>query len=168
MSGDRQDILEIELRFRCPDDDDAEDDFLEYGPDPDDYMFRCYPTVQPAGESRFRLVEPQSITFAGPLGPMLNFGDIIDVVKLSKGCYGFLRIAEAARVWTRVFGGLPIETLSKRDVASTLDAFTDAGGGWEYCVGNITLQWMLEENEAEPPPVTLALLRRLEGAISWP
>ena len=174
-------IEEIELRLQF---EDLEGD--EYtGEEPADVLDYDLDFAAPVirlSEDRFRITEPLSLLL-GPHGPRLNLGDIIEVRPLHDGSYRYLRTLESARIWTTIIhlpwlaqrlaeahrqghpsnaGRILDHVLREGEVDHVLEQLVEAGGAWEYCVGNLTVQLPRELGETEPPARLRALLDRLQ------
>lgn len=115
---------------------------------------------------RFRLARPTSVTFAGPLGAMLNMGDVIEVIPLDDGTYKYVRTLEPARIWSRIFGRVAVRDIDEEGLPRRiLDQFHEAGGAWEWVAGNLIIQAPLQEGESEPPAHIKELFDRLCDAL---
>lgn len=136
-----------------------------------DFELAVYIEVVPLAPDRFRIPGATSLTPFGPLGPTLNLGDVIETAPLSEGVHRFVRRLESARVWSRTLyvphvsraaiGDRERRSLVEQQqflhdllrggrVGALLEEIERAGGGWEYAVGNVTVQLPLPEGSELP------------------
>lgn len=124
--------------------------------------------LEPLAPDRFRLPEPVSVRFAGPHGPMLNLGEIIEAIRDSEGAYRYKRTVESRPIWSRVFGGVrSLEELHADPVAQVLEELERLGCRWEWCVGNLTIQALGPASEG-PGQEAMALLEQLVTRLRNP
>lgn len=152
-------------------------DFAELGneppDDPDSLESEVALLVTRTSEGLFRIEEPTSLSFIGPLGPMLDLGDVIEVEGVgTERCVCHRRVGKP-RTWTRrtllpgphhVRGGWQwaIEHGRPREV---LEQLSMLGARWEAAVGHLTVQGYLGEGESEAPPAIDDLLGELQTVL---
>jgi hypothetical protein len=114
------------------------------------------------GPNRVQAIEPVSLTPLGPCGPMLNFGDVFEVTLLEDGSYGYVRLLERIRVWSRTLAD-PAELARGENeaVQSLVDELATFSCVTEWCSGNLTVQTQLEERQMEPARMVLELVETL-------
>jgi hypothetical protein len=129
----------------------------------------------PLGRERFGVPGPTSLTPFGPYGPMFHLGDVIQAVPAEDGWHRFVRRLESSDVWgrclpvphlARLTRPAPAErergsrfgsqralraVLSGGRIGELFEKLERAGGGWEYCVGNVTIQLPVPRGSELPP-----------------
>jgi hypothetical protein len=95
----------------------------------------------------FRVLEPVSLTPFGPLGPGLTLGQIIEAEPVSTGVWRYVRthFRLAVRSW-RVSCEQP-DVLNRPDISPDLQLLRELNCGWEWSVGNITIQRVSMEGD---------------------
>ena len=111
----------------------------------------CDARVLRLNDGHLLLTEPLSVTFFGPYGPMLNLGDLIEVVPMDEGTYRYVRTVQQARLWTRTKAPASQQAIEQDPVRQILDRITEAGGKWEWNASAITVQFLLAEGEEDIP-----------------
>jgi hypothetical protein len=158
---------EIEsIEFECKLGLGLEEEDGEEPPPEDDYDCSFTANVVRVGPNRLRMAEPVSVTPFGPYGGQLNLGQVVECVPLDDGGFRIVRLVGSPHVWSKLLKGRMKEHLENGEVQAILTEFGDAEGVWEWTAGNLTLQWPLGPEEAEPPSRVLDLVERLEEV--WP
>jgi hypothetical protein len=124
-----------------------------------------------------QLVHPASLTPFGPCGGVLNLGDVVEVVDLQDGTFGYRRLLQRNRVWSRTLADPGRETADNTSVRTLLQELTAAGCGWDWCACNLTVQAPLEEGQTEPAGPVVELVEVLgqvleelkaeSGGVPW-
>jgi len=139
-------MVNMELHFRLSDIDPDEEI-----PEEDDEECTCQLDATSLGDGLFRAESPVSLTWFGPIGTTMGFGDIFEATPEAKGIYGLVRIVEEAKPWTKTIPAAP-ESLQVPALSGFLSELIERGGMWELAVGNLTLQVHRGPEEEAPPP----------------
>jgi len=137
---------------------------------------------------RFRVAEPISLSFMGPFGPRFHLGDVIAARAKNDGRYEYVGIIQRAEVWSfrhdigpyrcpprrtsdptsdPTLPHLDAEAiLDDRVVRGLLDAAQALGGGWEFCVGHLTIEFPKQAGTLAPPCEVETLMDRLGNRLS--
>jgi hypothetical protein len=183
-------LMSFSLEDFCDDASEPDDD-IDYEPD-DDIDCECPVDVEPLGNQQFRVITPTSLTPFGPLGPMLNRGDVIELTSREDGNFRYVRTVKKSRVWSKrltgptirlpippsfagssgrsfrdVPTGVRVESIKSGEARRILDELVESHTrfNWEWAVGNLTLQFELEPGETEPPQEVIQKVRELGGLL---
>lgn len=125
----------------------------------------CSITVNWIEPDLFRVVAPCSLTPFGPFGMMLDTGTVVRVELLEGVSYRYVETMRTAPLWSGVLRNVTQEALAEPPVATLLQRFGEAGGVWEWTIGNLTLQVPLASDGEELPDHFKELLDRLRDSI---
>ena len=155
------DIEQIELLCNLYDFEEGEQPDED---EEDEWDLTCPAEVVRLGGNRFRVALPVSVTPFGPLGPMLNLGDVIEAVPTGDGSYRLQQVIRA-RQWSRTFSGVEQAAVSDPSIRRILDQLTSWGAAWEWCAANITVQVPHQGDGTEPDARVTTALNDLAEAI---
>jgi hypothetical protein len=138
----RNELIELQILFY---DSDFDDDNSEE----EDVDWASSVLVEAIGDNLFRVPEPTSLTPFGPIGPMLSLGEIIRASPQEGGLWRFEGIQESEDVWTFKVQVMTSSVLQQADLARRLERLRDLNCGWEWCVGNLTIQGLTSSPDRE-------------------
>lgn len=160
----------------------------EWDDEQEDMEWELEVGVERLSRYRFRVVEPTSLSFMGPFGPRLHLADVIEARPKDDRCYEYVGTIQRGEVWSfrhtigpyrrppqrtsdptlgPTLPHLDAEAiLDDRVVRGLLDAAKALGGGWEFCVGHLTLEFPKQAGTLAPPCEIERLMDRLGNRLS--
>lgn len=153
-------LCEIKLYYNL---EDFEPD--ESADEESEFDASCDMTVNWIEPDLFRVAAPCSLTPFGPFGMMLDTGTVVRVDLLGGNSYRYLETMGATPLWSGRLQDVTQEALAEPSVAALLQRFCDAGGVWEWMIGNLTLQVPLASDGEELPDHFKELLDQLRDSI---
>jgi hypothetical protein len=141
----------------------------EWDDEEEDLEWEIGVIVERLSECRFRVVEPTSLSFVGPFGPRFRLGDLIEARVKDDGRYEYVCTVQRSEVWSFRYDIGPYRhppgiasdptlpeldagaILGDRVVRELLNAAQTLGGGWEFCVGHLTIEFPKQAGTLAPP-----------------
>ncbi len=131
----------------------------------DEYDLIVSAAVLWIGPNQVSMVAPACLSPFGPCGPTLDLGDVLEVVPLEDGTFGYVRLLKRGRIWSRTLPDPGRQALEDTSTQMILDQLLASGCTWEWFVGNLMIQAPLEEGEREPAGPILELVEVLAQVL---
>jgi hypothetical protein len=165
-SQNAQELKTLKLSFRLS---DFEPDEADAVGEPDDSVCDVEVDAYELHPGIYRIAGPQSLTAFGPYGPLLNLGSVIQVELQGDRTCRYVRTLESPSIWTiLVVAPVRLEVIGREDVKRHLDALLDLGCGWEWCVGNVTIQGLQSGPTPGPSEAVSDAIAALESLLVGP
>ena len=116
------------------------------------------------GPGRIRIAEPVSI--GGALfGIQFCIGDVLEIEPEEDETFRVVRVAERARTRNVMWYGVDRGLIERPEIAAILERLVSSSMCWEFSLGTLLFQYVLEEDDCDWAPEVDAEVAALDAAL---